>query len=241
MIEKTPGIVLHQIKYGDTGLIVHLYTRRWGRLGIMVQGARSRSGKRRPALFQPLTLLDLDIDYKSSRELQQVREVRNSRPFIHLMADPVKSSIALFLAEILYKVLREEEANPDLYDFLSDHLQLLDLTGEGVANFHLYFLVRLTRYLGFYPGEANGQPDLWFNLESGHFQPDRPPGGLFLSPENGSLLHGFMQSPPSRLAEIRLNRIQRNELLEALLRYYRFHLEGFGEVKSLPVLVSLFT
>ncbi|MFO7616046.1 MAG: DNA repair protein RecO [Bacteroidales bacterium] len=241
MIEKTPGIVLHQIKYGDTGLIVHLYTRRWGRLGILVQGARSRSGKRKPALFQPITLLELDIDHKSSRELQQVREVRNFRPFVHLMADPVKSSIALFLAEILYKVLREEESNPPLFDFIADHLQLLDLAEEGVANFHLYFLVQLTRYLGFYPGEASGEPSLWFNLESGTFQPDKPTAGLSFSPENGSLLQEFMQSPPARLAGIRLNRTQRNELLEALLNYYRFHLEGFGEVKSLPVLTALFS
>ena len=241
MIEKTLGIVLRQIKYGDTSLIVHLYTRRWGRMGIVVQGARSRSGKRKTALFQPLTILDLDIYHKSNRELQQVREARNAQPFIHLAADPVKSSIALFLAEILYKVLREEESNLAMFDFITDHLRLLDLAEEGVANFHLYFMIRLTRYLGFYPEDFGDQIPAWFNLESGTFQQDKPITGLSLPPGNGLILNKLLHCQPSQLGEISLNHSQRSELLEALLRYYRFHLEGFGEVRSLSVLTALFS
>ncbi|MFA5817113.1 MAG: DNA repair protein RecO, partial [Bacteroidales bacterium] len=232
MIEKTLGIVLKQIKYGETSLIAHLYTRRWGRIGIMVPGARTSSKNRKAYLFQPLTILELEVYYKANRDLQNIKEVKNHSPFMHLTGDPVKSSVALFLAEILNKALREEEPNEELFDFLDSHIQFLDLTDQGIANFHIYFLLRLSRYLGFNPGVPPAQSDLWFDLALGAFTTAPPLHGSFLTPELTTLLIRFLSVQASDLASVVIDRNKRIELLEGILRYYYLHLEGLGEIKS---------
>jgi len=240
MIEKTLGIALKQIKYGETSLIVHLYTRRWGRMAIMVPGARTSSKNKKAYLFQPLTILELEVYHKPGRDLQKIKEVRNHSPFMHLTGDPVKSSIALFLAEILHKALREEESNEELFDFLDTHIQFLDLADRGVANFHIYFLLRLSRHLGFNPGVPPTQSEMWFDLAHGTFTPDPPPHDSFLRPELTGLLIRFLSVQVSDLATIQIDRLTRNELLDGVLRYYHLHLEGLGEIKSHAVLQALF-
>ncbi len=240
MIEKTLGIVLKQIKYGETSLIVHLYTRRWGRIGIMVPGARSSSKNRKAYLFQPLTILELDIYHKANRDLQNIKEVKNHSPFMHLTGDPVKSSVALFLADVLSKALREEEPNEELFDFLDNHIQLLDVADQGIGNFHLYFLLRLSRHLGFNPEVPPGGAGLWFDLTLGTFSPAPPPHGLCLPPELTSLLIRFLSVQASELSTIIIDRQKRIDLLDGILRYYYQHLEGLGEIKSHKVLHALF-
>jgi DNA repair protein RecO (recombination protein O) len=239
MIEKTLGIVLTQIKFGDTSLIVHLYTSRWGRIGILVPGARTTSKNRKAHLFQPLTLLDLEVYYKGGRDLQKIKEVRNHSPFIHLAGDPVKSAIALFLADILNRALREETPNAELFEFLLYHLEYLDIADHGVANFHIFFLIRLSRYFGFNPG-LPAEENLWFDIPSGHFSGQRPLHGNALDPELTALMVRFMKIPVSELASVTMNRMQRHELLSGIIRYYQQHLEGLGEIRSYPVLQALF-
>lgn len=240
MIEKTLGIVLKQIKYGETSIIAHLYTRRWGRLGILVPGARTSSKNRKAHLFQPLTILELEVYYKASRDLQKIKEVRNHNPFMHLTGDPVKSSVALFLAEILNKALREEEPNEELFDFLDSHIQILDIMDTGVGNFHIYFLLRLSSYLGFNPSLPPDEKDLWFDLSLGTFTPVPPAHDSFLAPGLASLLIPFLTVQASGLASIKIDRQKRNDLLEGILRYYYLHLEGLGEIRSHAVLQALF-
>jgi DNA repair protein RecO (recombination protein O) len=240
MIEKTLGIVLKQIKYGETSLIAHLYTRRWGRIGIMVPGARTSSKNRKAYLFQPLTILELEVYYKPNRDLQNIKEVKNHNPFMHLTGDPVKSSVALFLAEILNKALREVESNEELFDFLDSHIQLLDVIEQGIANFHIFFLLRLSRYLGFNPGIPPSQKGLWFDLALGSFTTAPPMHGSFLTPELTTLLIRFLSVQASGLASVVIDRHKRIELLEGILSYYYLHLEGLGEIKSHTVLHTLF-
>lgn len=241
MLDKTLGIVLHQIKYGESSLIVHLYTRRWGRLGILIPGARGSSKHRKSYLYQPLTLLELEVYHKANRELQKIKEARNYAPFTHLVSDPVKSTVALFLADVLYRVLKEEESNPELFDFISFHLQYLDLADQGIPNFHIYFLIRLTKYLGFYPEVPPARLPSWFSLESGTFLEIQPGSGSFLDPVLTSLLIRFLQVQAADLHTILLDRTRRMALLEALLNYYHFHLEGLGEIRSHQVLAALFS
>ncbi len=240
MIERTLGIVLKQIKYGETSLIAHLYTRRWGRMAIMVKGARTSARSRKAHLFQPLTILELDIYFKPGRDLQNIKEVKNHSPFMHLTGDPVKSSVALFLAEILNKALREEEPNEELFDFLDTHIQMLDVLERGIANFHLYFLLRLTRHLGFNPGIPPPQKDLWFDLSPGVFTTSPPLNDSFLTPALTSLMIRFLSVQASDLASIEIDRATRVEFLGGILRYYYLHLEGLGEIRSHAVLHSLF-
>lgn len=240
MIEKTLGIVLKQIKYGETSLIAHLYTRRWGRMAILVPGARTSSKNRKAYLFQPLTILELEVYYKASRDLQKIKEVKNHCPFMHLTGDPVKSSVALFLSDVLHKALREEEPNEDLFDFLNTHIQFLDLSDQGTANFHIYFLLRLSRHLGFNPGIPPSGTELWFDLTLGIFTETPPLHGAFLTPELTALLSRFLSVQASGLGSIVIDRHSRIELLEGILRYYYLHMEGLGEIKSHTVLHALF-
>jgi DNA repair protein RecO (recombination protein O) len=239
-MEKTLGIVLKQIKYGETSIIAHLYTRRWGRIAIMVPGARTSSKNRKAHLFQPLTILDMEVYFKERRELQKIKEVRNHSPFMHISGDPVKSSIAIFLAEILSKALREEEPNAELFDFLDSHIQFLDLMDQGVANFHLYFLMRLSRHLGFNPGIPPEQGNLWFDLLHGSFSTATPLHDSFLTPELTTLLIRFLSAQVSDLASIEIDRATRAELLSGILRFYYQHLDGLGEIRSHTVLNALF-
>jgi len=190
--------------------------------------------------FQPLTILELEVYYKPSRDLQKIKEVKNHCPFMHLTGDPVKSSVALFLADLLNKALREEEPNEELFDFLDSHIQFLDLADQGVANFHLYFLLRFSRHLGFNPGVPPAPGDFWFDLELGTFTSTPPLHGSFLRPELTSLLIRFLTVQASDLASIEIDRNRRMELLEGILRYYYLHLEGLGEIKSHTVLHAIF-
>ncbi len=240
MIDKTLGIVLKQIKYGETGLVVHLYTRRWGRIGIMVPGARTSSKSRKAYLFQPLTILEMEIYFKPNRDLQNIKEVKNHSPLIHLTNDPVKSALALFLAEVLHKTLREEEANEELFDFLNNHIQLLDVTDQGVGNFHLYFLLRLSRHLGFQPAIPPAREGLWFDLSLGIFSVEKPLHDAFLEPRLTALLIRLLTLSAGDLPQIKIDRNTRMELLDGILRYYYLHLEGLGEIKSHKVLGALF-
>jgi DNA repair protein RecO (recombination protein O) len=150
MISTTRAIVLNHLRYGDNSLIVNLYTESMGRQAVFVKGTFNKKSAARVALFQPLHLVETDLYYRANRQMQRLSNVRMYYPFQTIPFDPVKSCIAMFIAEILYKTLKEEEANPGLFDFLIHTIQALDLNEHGTANFHLVFLVHYSRYLGFY-------------------------------------------------------------------------------------------
>ena len=157
MISTTRSIVLNHFRYGDSSLIVHLYTESMGRQTIFVKGAFSKKSPVRAAMFQPLHLVETDLHHRTNRQMQRVSNVQVYCQLQNIPFDPVKSCIALFIAEILYKTLKEEEANPGLFDFLLHAIQTLDLSDCGTANFHLAFLVHYSRYLGFYPNRLPTQ------------------------------------------------------------------------------------
>ena len=150
MIFNTRSIVLNQLRYGDSSLIVHLYTERMGRQTVFVRGVFSKKSPVSAAMFQPLNLIETDLHHRANRQMQRISNAQIYCPLQSIPFDPVKSCIAMFIAEILYKTLREEEHNPELFNFLLHSIQTLDLNDCGTANFHLVFLVHYSRYLGFY-------------------------------------------------------------------------------------------
>ena len=150
MISTTRAIVLNHLKYDDNSLIVNLYTENMGRQVVFVKGTFSKKSATRAALFQPLHLMDIDLHYRSNRQMQRVSNTQLFYPFQTIPFDPVKSCIALFIAEVLHKTLKEEEPNPGLFVFLLHTIQALDLNERGTANFHLVFMVHYSRHLGFY-------------------------------------------------------------------------------------------
>ena len=160
MIINSRAIVLNHLRYGDSSLITDLYTEKLGRQSVFVKGVFSKKSKTRSSFFQPLHLLETDLHHRANRQMQRISNTQIHYQFQNIPYDPVKNCIALFIAEILYKTLKEEESNPKLFDFLYATIQTLDLNHSGTANFHLVFLVHYSRYLGFYLKYENIPPKL---------------------------------------------------------------------------------
>jgi DNA repair protein RecO (recombination protein O) len=233
MLIKTRAIVLHHVKYGESSLIVTLYTEKHGRMTCIVSGIRSKKTHLSLPFFQPLTLIEAEIYHKSNREVHRLKEL--SCPF-HYTSIPfsiTKSTISLFLSELLWLTLREEEANEKLFDFLFHAFQLLDSKDEGVANFHLLFLIHYSRYLGIFPADPESVTDMSRFTDLKIFT--NLPG------ETGRI---FMEMLKTSLAEgekISLNKAGRLLLLDALVKYYEEHLDGMGKIRSVAVLKEIFS
>ncbi len=229
MLHKTRGIALNYIRYRETSIIVKIYTEEFGIQSYIVNGVRSAKSKtNRIALFQPLTLLDLVVYHKNKEQtIHRLSEVKCSLPFKSLPFDFVKSSIALFMTELLVKTLREEESNPPLFQFLSESIVYLEETTVQYENFHLQFLAKLAFYLGF---GAETALEIEQQLSDNLYP-------YVLEPTMRESLQGFIHLPFDY--PVQLNRLQRNQLLDALVFYYKIHLEGLGEIKSLEVLREL--
>ncbi|MDF1573652.1 MAG: DNA repair protein RecO [Bacteroidales bacterium] len=240
MIRKTRGIVLHTTRYGESSLVVHCYTELWGRQTFMAKGVRKSRRQNRSNLFQPLFILDFEVYHKDSRELQLVKEVNRAIPLNSIPFDITKSTQAIFMAEVLYRVVKEQESNPILANFLISTIQYLDALEEAAPDFHILFMFQLSRHLGFYPQNNFGEERIFFNLDSGQFKAHFGNPELFLNQEDSKLWSHYMQSDLQALKERTFNGAQRKQILDNLLRFYKFHVSGMAEIRSLEVLHSYF-
>lgn len=237
---KARGIVLHTVKYGDNALIAYLYTDSGGRVNYMIRGVHSQRKKsNKAALFQPMFVLEFEGLEQSRTPLHQMKEVRNLIPLATLPFDVRKSTIALFMAEVLYRLIREEESNPRLFDFICRSVEYLDRTSEGISNFHLWFLVRLSAYLGFYPGN-NYAEENFFDIQRGLFCPAAPLHSLCMDKSPARLLGRLMVCGADELAELKLSRGQRSEFMEAMLAFFGYHFDAIHTVESVKILREVF-
>ncbi len=241
MYYKTEGIVLHGIKYGDTGRILTVYTEAFGRTSFILQGIHSKKSTTKANLLQPLFLLEMEVDHRQDRELQRARELKIRHPYQTIPYDVIKSSQAIFLAEMLYKVLKEEEARAELYHFLNHSFQIFDLLTEGVANFHLVFLIQLSRYMGFAPTNNYMERRSFFNMVSGSFVENRPPHSYYLDPEESQTLSEIASGSYEEIGNLTLTSSKRNLMLTKIIEYFSLHLGIRVEIKSLQVLHDLFS
>ena len=240
MLHKTRGIVLHTIKYSESSIIARVYTEAFGLQSYLIKGARSRKGALRSSMFQPLTLLDMVVYHRSNSELHHIREAGVSEPFHAISSDLRKSSVAIFLAEILFRSLKETEANEALFDFLTHSLNFFDMQEAGIEYFHLYFLISLSRFLGFQPqGEPAGN-QACFDLREGKFVAGRAAHPDQVSDAPSIAMWNIMNTTAGELQKLSISRSTRDELLDALLIYYQIHLSGLGAIKSLEVLREVF-
>ena len=241
MIQKVKGIVLHHIKYKETSAIVYMYTDKFGRLAYIVNNIRGRKSRFAGNLLQPLTLLEIEAYHKEKRDLQRLKEMHNHIPYRTIPFDHRKSSQALFIAEVLYKVLREEESNPDLYEYLENSLQLLDVSDKGMTNFHLLFLVQLTKYLGFFPENNYGPERTGFDMRNGKFSNGTGLHPDFFEKGSSELLNKLLGLSFGKLEQVQVNQEIRQRFLEDLMNYFRLHVQGFGTLKSLAVLHEIYS
>ena len=236
---KARGIVLGTLKYGEKGVIVHLLTDVCGRQSYMIQGVRPTAKGSKMALLQPMFTLEFEGLTSSKMSMHRMKDmvpgmVLHSTPF-----DVRKSTMALFMAEVLYRLVKESEESSSLFEFVWASIAALDALEEGIANFHLWFLANLSRPLGFSPDNEYSD-GAWLDIRDGHFTPNALIPSFALSPENARILHDMLECDVRYLGEIGLNRTERVDFLEAMLRYYSYHLESIRQVESIRVLREVF-
>ena len=216
MLIKSRGIVLRFTKYGDTSLIATIFTEKVGLQSYMIKGARSSKSKIKMALLQPLTILDMVAYHREQAQTQHIREMKCDYIFKNLPQDQTKKTIAFFIAEILNRAVKDQSHPEELFRFIENSLIALDESETKTENFHLEFLIGLSRHLGFGPGR-------WNEVTRGRIIPQ----------EDANILQDLVDSK-KLLAPITTE--QRRELLNIMLDFYQHHLDNFGKIKSVEVL-----
>jgi DNA repair protein RecO (recombination protein O) len=236
VLEKTRGIFLHAVKYSENSLIAAIYTEAYGRQSFIINGMHSKNSSVKASVFQPLYLLDLEMYYKAGRDIQRLKNARISNPYSSIQFDIRKSSQVFFLAEILYKCLREEEPSPELFGFISHSLSFLDLIETGVNDFHIWFLFKLTRFLGINPSNENSQISNFFDMQSAAFVSHEPLHNQFTDKHSTLLFSRLFDVGFSSVETLGYTQNERKIVLEMLIEFYRIHYDNLGEIKSLSVL-----
>ncbi len=240
MLEKTRGIVLHNIKYSDSGIVVQLYTRKFGRQSVLIRGMRKKKTGKHGNMFQPLFLIDMEMYYKPSREMQLLKEFSLSCPFYSIQSDIKKCTIAIFLGEFLSSVLGEETGNADMFDYIERSISWFEEKEDNYSNFHISFLIGLCSFLGIEPSKRENPDEIFFDIRNGRFLGVPPMHGDYSPRDISASFSEFLDLPVERSGEISLNGRQRNEVLETIMRYYSFHLPSLKRINSLEVLKEVF-
>ena len=239
MNAKTLGIVLHSIKYSDSSNIISVFTKDFGRVSYIVYGAHKKKSSVRSSFFQPLSIVEMEVTHSPGRDLHRIKEIKMVHLFTEIPYHPVKNALALFLSEVLYRTLKQDDVDESLFLFLENSIQQLDYCERGMANFHLVFLMKLTRYLGFAPND-DGREFRYFDLINGVFLQERPNHNHFILPEVAKYFYSVLHTDYSVLDSLIMSREARVEIVEILIEYYRLHLPDFHGVQSIDVLQSLF-
>lgn len=233
-------IVLRSFMFGDTKMMVDVLSREEGRLSCVCKVGGSRGGRSRRQMFQPLSLLELTLERKSAGALPLVRDVQLSSPFSSIPFDAYKLSVSMFLAEFLGAVTRSEHNSPLLYDYVRDGVLWLDEVRANYSNFHLVFMIRLTRFVGFYPNLDNYSEGCSFDMLNGCFVHGCPGGKGVLGVEDSKKMFLLMRMSYPTMHLFSMSRMERNRCLDVILEFYRLHVPDFRDLKSLPVLRELF-
>lgn len=240
MLQKTRGIVLHSLKYNDTSNIVDIYTEVSGRLSFLIKVPKTKKAMVKSVLFRPLSILEFDADFRPTSNLHRISEVKPYLLFKSIPYNPYKMSIAMFISEFLYRALKEEAENRPLFAYLLNSIEWLDECETNFANFHLVFLMRLSRFLGLYPNVEDYHTGDYFDLLNASFTSQQPFHHSFVRPGEASHLAKLMRMNYETMHLFGMNRTERNQCLTIINDYYRLHLPEFPALKSLSVLQELF-
>lgn len=240
MVHKTKGIVLRSVKYGETSLVVTMFTELFGLQSYIVNGVRtvSKKGSSKAVFFQPSALLDLVVYHNEYKNLQRIKEYKWSYLYQHIFSDVRKNSVALFMIELLTKSLKQPEANAELFYFMEDALVHLDNASDTVmANFPLFFALHLAVFFGFRISDEYSAENNYLDLEEGLFTPARPQHLNHLDDKAAEVSSFILKAQhPNELEELKLNQEFRRFLLTSYETYYRLHIPEFGSMRTLPVL-----
>ena len=241
MLQTTKGIVIHHLKYAEKSVIAKIYTEKFGLLSFIINGVRNAKSKNKAVYLQPLSLVEINFIYKENKGLQQIKNIRIDLPYASIPFNINKSTIAFFIAEVRYKSIKEEEPNVKLFEFLYHVFQVLDLKDDSYTNFHLIFLAKFCKHLGFNPETTNvtNKPNLYFALQDGCFVNHQPLNQPIISPPiSGDFLQVFGTNFDA-IADLKFKAKQRKILLTSFIDYYSLHLSNFENLKTLTVLEEM--
>jgi len=241
MLVKTRAFILHHINYSDSSIIIHAYTEQFGRQTYWMSGKGSKKKHSQFTMIQPLFLVEIEASQNPKSELQRVKQINLCNSYTSIPFNLGKSTIVLFLADFLSKSLREYEANPQLFNFLFHSILLLDTFDKNTGNFHLYFLISLSQHLGFFPVNNYSQINTYFDLKNGEFVDRIPAHPHFLLPELSFELQKILSSSFENFHLIQFPGKFRFELLKSIIQFYRLHMDGITEIKSLDILHEVFS
>ncbi|MET0635920.1 MAG: DNA repair protein RecO [Chitinophagaceae bacterium] len=242
-LHHTRGIVLRTVKYGETSIIVSIFTELFGIQSYLVNGVRTstKKGSGKANLFQPVALLDLIVYHNEQRQLNRIKEFRWGHLYRTIFSDIRKNAVAVFMIELLTKCLKQPEPNPDLYNFVEDCFQHLDQAEDSVmANFPLFFALHLPVFFGFRIADNYSSQNNILDLQEGEFVPQHPTHIYFLEEKESIATSSLLKvMQPEELKDIKLNHEFRRSLLQSFERYYALHIPDFGVMRTLPVLKEI--
>ncbi|HNQ12298.1 MAG TPA: DNA repair protein RecO [Bacteroidia bacterium] len=235
MLNKGRAIVLHCTEFGESSLIAKLFTESNGLKSFIVHGARSNKKKNLGFLLNPLSIVEYSA-YTKSSALGKIKEINGSPLYHQIPFDIAKSSIALFLSEIIYKSVKEDDAHTELYHFLENTLQWLDHCETSVANFHLWIMLRMSKYLGFYPSGKFTDATPIFNSETGSFGDQMPSHKIFVKDDEAKAMYQLMTCELEQLYQVQLTHDCKKNLLDFLVEYFQLHCHSNTVLKSHKIL-----
>lgn len=227
------GLVLRAVRYGDTQVIVNVFTEAAGTVPFIVRGAKAST-------WQPLSLVEVVWDEHARTNLHKPRELTLWRPWRTLPFQPDKAAMSIFLGEFLGQALRTEQANGQLFDYIVNALTWFDESDRNYVNFHIVFLLHLTQFLGFLPNVDDWHEGCFFDLEAATFTRTRPSHVHYLNPDEAALVPKFLRMNIRSMRAVGLNGAMRHRALEIVAAFYRLHIPEFPELQSLSVLAEIF-
>ena len=241
MIHQTKGIVLRTIKYGETSVVVNIFTELFGIQSYLVNGVRTAGKTLKANLFQPTSILEMEVYHNELKNLQRIKEFKWSYLYKNILSDVTKNSVALYMSELLHKCLKQPEYNVDLFQFAEDAFMQLDIAETAVtANFPLYFSLHLSHFFGLRLEDDYSENNSILDLQEGRFTEVTPHHPHFLQQDHSYYISQLLKvQHPDELTEIRLNKHTRKDMLFALQNFYGLHMHDFGTMKTLPVLHEL--
>jgi len=239
MIYRTKGIVLRTIKYGETSVVVNIFTELFGIQSYLVNGIRTSSKtSSKASLFQPASILEMEVYHNELKNLQRIKEFKWNYLYKNILSDITKNSVAVYMIELLQKCLKQPENNTALFEFCEESLMQLDIAEESVtANFPLYFSLQLVHFFGFSIRDNYSKEKSILDLQEGTFTHIVPQHSYFLDGDYSHTISKLLKvHNADELSKIKLNKDSRREMLLAIQTFYALHIQEFGVMKTLPVL-----
>ena len=236
MLHKTRGIVLKTTLYSESSVVVQIFTEKFGIQSYMINGVKKPKAKIRMNMLQPLHLVDMVVYNKANSGIQRVSELRPSPVFKSIPYDIVKSTIVMFLNEVLYKSIRQQNTDENIFDFIFNAICWFDECGAAAVSFHLAFLIKLSRFLGFAPNIDSKSDQNYFDLQEGEFKSRVPVHPYYMHKADALLFISLFSTPFEKIIEIKMSNSSRREILDKILVFYTLHTASFGEIKSHQIL-----